>query len=269
MSGKRKSLSKRVPGGYSQIADRKNGPAYERQRNFVYGWFFEMLEKLKSNDAKSAHSAIEALEGLFLAFTSTLLGLAKAGKDKTTKQWAGRLLASVGCSICKYDEKLCAANRSYREEKAKIGELRLDVLFPRKISRIVQRELKKAERMQRRLLVIKKVCGGQWRKTATRQRIPKAYWRTMQLDGFSGKSEPQWWKFLWPLIKKKIDVSKMSPLKQREYETYRVSHNVRTGRTEASPGNKKNRKRYHSDLQKSCRDHFKTLARLRDSGTLY
>ena len=60
----------------------------------------------------------------------------------------------------------------------------------------------------------------------------------------------------------------MSPLKLREYETDRVSHNVRTGRCEVSPGNKKNRKRYHSDLQKSCHDHFKALARLRDSGTL-
>ena len=244
VNAKRKSPSKRVPGGYPQIADPKYRAAYEWQRNFVYGWFFEMLEKLKSDKAKAAHRAIEALEGPFLAITSTLLTLAKGGKDKITKQWAGRLLGSIGCSIGKYDKKLFAANRNYRKEKAKFGELRLDVLFPRRISRIVQRELRKAERMRRRLLVIKKVCGRQWTEVATRQRILKAYWLTLKLPDFSEKSWPQWWEFLWPIIRKKINVAKLD-------SRYQMA-----------------RKRYASDSDKTARGHLKLLAHLRGKGVL-
>ena len=78
---------------------------------------------------------------------STLLGLAKARKERS-REWAGRLLASVYCSIEKHDGKLSKANEWYRLEKKKLGKLRVDVLFPKPIGTIVQRELRKAERMR-------------------------------------------------------------------------------------------------------------------------
>jgi hypothetical protein len=252
MSGKRKASSKRVPGGYPQIAHPTNTAAYQWQCCFVYDWFFTMLERLKGDDAEAARSAREALEGLFLEFTSTVLGLAKAGKDKTTKQWGGKLLASIGGSIQKHDQKLSNANKAYRLEQKKFGNLRVDVLFPKGIGIVVQRELKKAERLRRRLLVIQKTCGRPWREVVKRQRIPESYLPTMKLPEFSVKSEPQWWEFLWPFIGKKIDVSKMPKLKKHDDEH----------------GGIKERIRYVSDSQTACRDHLQSLARQRDAGVL-
>jgi hypothetical protein len=212
-----------------------------------------MLARLGGEDALAARAAREALGAAFLGFTSTLLGLAAARKDKTSRQWAGRLLASIGCSIQKHDQKLSNANKAYRLEKEKFGSLRVDVLFPKRIGIVVQRELKKAERLRRRLLLFQKTCGRHWREVVKRQRLPKSYLPTIKLPEFSVESEPQWWEFLWPLIKKKIDVSKMPPLKLREYEL---------------DSEKKTRKRYASDLQKACRDHLKSRARQRDAGVL-
>ena len=251
MSDERKA-SKRVPGGYPQIAHPTNTAEYQRQYCFVYDWFFTMLERLKGDDAEAAHSAIEALEGPFLGFTSILLGLAKAGKDKTVKQWAGRVLASIGCSIQKHDQKLSNANKAYRLEQKKMGKLRVDVVFPKPIGTIVQRELKKAERLRNLLLMIQETNGRYAREVMKGQHIPESYWPTMNLREFSVKSEPQWWKFLWPLIRKKIDVSKMPKL---------MKHNHQDGGI-------KERIRYCSDSQKACRDHLKSLARQRNAGIL-
>ena len=252
MSGRRKAPSKRVPGGYPQVTHPRDRAAYGWQIGFVHGWFEEMLARLGGEDALAARAAREALGAAFLGFTSTLLGLAKVGKDKKAREWAGRLLASVHGSIQKQDEKLSRVNKAYRLEKKKFGKLRVDVLFPKGFRKVVQRELRKAERLRRRLLVIEKHCGEEWRGVAKRQGIAESYWPVIKLPEFSVESEPVWWKFLGPLFRKKIDMSKMRPLKQRDQEH----------------GGIKDRKRYLSDLQKGCRDHLRSVARQRDAGLL-
>ena len=260
MSGKRKAPSKRVPGGYPQIAHPTDTPVYEWQRNFVYGWFFEMLGRLKGNDVEAARSAMEALESPFLRFTSTLLGIARAGKDKTSKQWAGRLLASIGCSIQKHDPKLSNANKAYRLEKKNIGKLRIDVLFPKGIGIVVRRELKKTERLRGLLLMNPTTCDKHWREVVKGQRIPKSYWPTMKLPEFSVKSEPQWWKFLWPLIKKN-NPDLLETLRKRS---------SRNSVTYDRPGkwSVKSVKTSWKDYRNEFRNHFRTLARLRNGGVL-
>jgi hypothetical protein len=81
-----------------------------------------------------------------------------------------------------------------------------------------------------------------WKEVARRRRIPEEYFVTVELPDFSVKSEPQWWKFLWPLIRKKINVAKLE-------SRYRMA-----------------RKRYVSDSETTARDHLKLLARSRDAG---
>jgi hypothetical protein len=267
--------SKRVPGGYPQVAHPHDRAAYGRQISFVYGWCEEMLARLSGEDAIAARAAREALGSAFLGFTSVLLRLARAGEDKKVREWAGRLLASVHGSISKHDEKLLKVNKWYRLEQEKFGELRVDVLFPKGMQRVVQREFKKAERMRKRLLMIQKRCGEPWREVAERQRIPESYLPAMKLQEFCVKSEPVWWKFLRPLIKKKMEASgllrRMRPLKVREYDRVRVSRRSRRRKRylpEYVESEKKTRKRYFSDLQKGCRDHLRALARQRDAGLL-
>jgi hypothetical protein len=265
MSKKRASNSEavRVPGGYPAVADSTDEAAYEWQRSFVYGWFNEKLERLKGDDVNAARSARAALEPLFLEFIA-LLDFAEAGRDEVTKQWAGRLLANIWKRIEKHDEKLCAANPAYRQERERIGSLRTDVLSPRsKITRIVQQELATAFKMRRWLLmlrgVVKKQSGRKWRKKwqevieALGGALLEEYLPAVRLPPFSVKSEPRWWKFLWPLIKKKIDRLKLSPLAQ---------HDPKSGGVKA-------RKRYKADSETTARDHLKLLARLKDERRLF
>jgi hypothetical protein len=235
-----------------------------------------MWQIVESHDEEAANEARVALETLFLGDVPQLLRLALERNESKTKEWAGIILASIGVSVWKHDEKLSKKNNAYLNEKKKIGKFRTDVWFARsRTSRLVRKKLRTVERYRSRLLVLRAVCrrartGGNylWERIAKRQRIPERYFGTVDLPEFSVKSEPQWWKFLWPFIRKKIDLSKLPPLKVREYDT--VQTRYRSGRNpEVSPSEKKNRKRYHSDLQKASRDHLKTLARLRDSGILY
>jgi hypothetical protein len=257
----------RVPGGYPAVADSADEAAYEWQRSFVYGWFNEKLERLKGDDVNAARSARAALEPLFLEFTA-LLDFAEAGRDEATKQWAGRLLANIWKRIEKHDEKLCAANPAYRQERARIGSLRTDVLSPRsKITRIVQQELATAFKKRRRLLMlreevkkaVKEHSGREWRKEWRKviaqlgDALPEEYLPTLKLPEFSGKSEPRWWKFLWPRIRKKIDQLKLNPLAQ---------HDLKSGGVKA-------RKRYKADSETTARDHLKLLARLKDERRLF
>jgi hypothetical protein len=47
-------------------------------------------------------------------------------------------------------------------------------------------------------MLLYKIDGGEtWKEKA-----PREYWQAVDLRGFSKNSEPHWWKFLWPLIKK-------------------------------------------------------------------
>jgi hypothetical protein len=252
----------RVLGGYPAVAEIADEAAYEWQRSFVYGWFNEMLEKLKGDCVNAAGNARAALEPLYLEFTA-LLEFAEAGRDEATKQWAGALLANIFKRIEKHDKKLCAVNAAYRVEKAKVARLRTDVLFPGRITLLVQQELFTALEKRRRLLmkreVVKKQSGRKWRKKSRKvieeaaDALPEEYLPTLKLPQFSVKSEPRWWKFLWPLLTKKIDRLKGKALAQRDTKS----------------GGIKARKRYAADCQKTARKHLKLLARLKDERSLF
>src|SRR5919108_130706 len=55
-----------------------------------------------------------------------------------------------------------------------------------------------------------------WRGVARKNGIPDEYFPLVEFPRFSIRSEPKWWKFLWPLIQKRIDVSKLQPLAQHD-----------------------------------------------------
>ena len=140
-------------------------------------------------------------------------------------------------------------------------------LSPTYVCGIVQQEFKKAERYRERLKVLKAGCGegrkpewlsipGKpprllshgskgWQEVARGQRIPQVYWSSVKLPDFSVKSEPKWWKFLWPLISKKINVRKLN-------SRYQMA-----------------RTRYVADSGTTAHDHLKLLARLREKGVLF
>jgi len=88
-----------------------------------------------------------------------------------------------------------------------------------------------------------------WAQVATKQKIPREYWPTMELPEFSVKFELQWWKFLWPLIQKNSDKQQLLELAQRKYRSART--------------------RYFADFEKTARDHLKALAKLRDRGRFW
>jgi hypothetical protein len=194
--------------------------AYERQMGSIYGWFVETLERTENMDGEAAHAARGELQALLHKCISNLLRIALKSTRGDARRWAGELLASMRVSIEKHDRKL-KANAAYAEMKKKLsGKSVTSALFPTYVCGIAQQELKTAERYRNRLL-LHKPCAPAL--AAVKREIPKAYWRTMKLPEFSVKHEPTWWKFLKPLIWKKIDLSKMPPLKLREYDTLKVS----------------------------------------------
>jgi hypothetical protein len=152
-------------------------------------------------------------------------------------------------------------------EKKLSGKGLTSALFPTYVCGIVQRELKKALRYWQKLVLRKATCGKAWKQVAKKQKIPEAYWLVVKLPQFSVKSEPDWWDFLWPLIQKKIDLSKLPPLKLRKYDTVQVS--MREGKAEVRESEKKERKRYPSDSETTAHDHLILLARLRDASIFY
>ena len=226
-----------VPGA-PDISHPADGEKYERQIAFIYDWFFEMRDRIASDDDKAAHGARAELQTLWLNALGVLLKLALDKTNSSAKQWAGMMLASIFVSINKHDSekgkarrKLSKTNETYRQEKSRLGKLRTDVLLATKVTELVWRELKVTINYRNRLRRFKAIkC---WKTEAKRQGIPEAYWPCVNLRDFSEKSESHWWKFLWPLIKKKIDTSSLPRLAQHDPET----------------GGVKPRKRYPSDLQ--------------------
>jgi hypothetical protein len=89
----------------------------------------------------------------------------------------------------------------------------------------------------------------------------------MERPDFSMKSLAEWEKDLSPSIMKKIDVSKMRPLKPRPYDDGQLKYNARTGRQQFVDTGTKNRKRYASDL--GIHDTLELLARLKNAGIHY
>jgi len=218
---------------------------YEKQLTFVNAWFLEMHDKVRDGDAEAAGEARAELQTLFLNHVAQLLRFARERKKSKTKQWAGIMLASVGVSVWKHDQKLSEINAAYRQEKAKLAPKSLTAaLFPKPIGKIVQRELMKALPYRNRLLLLKGACGKLWKPLAKKHKIPEAYWSTVNFPEFSVKTQPLYWKFLWPMISKKISVAKLN-------SRYKMA-----------------RKRFPSDSEKTAHDHLKLLARLRDKSSI-
>jgi hypothetical protein len=248
----------RVVSGAPEIAHPDDRESYERQMAFIYAWFLETWERTASDDENAAHSARAELQTLWLNALGALLKLALEKKDSSVKQWAGMILASIFVSINKHDSEkgkarreLSKTNETYRQEKSRLGKLRTDVLFAAKLTATVWRELKVTVNYRKRLRRLKAI--KYWETEAERQRIPKAYWPCVKLPEFSQKSVPRWWKFLWPLIIKKIDTSGLLPLAQIDHET----------------GGVKPRKRYPSDFQHTATGGLLTFARLKDKGVFF
>jgi hypothetical protein len=252
--------------GAPDIAHPEDGERYERQAEFVTAWFFEMLERLESTDEKSAHAARCELQTLFLNGLGQALRVALDEKESTANKWARELLAIIWSGIGKYDKKL-KAYAAYAEMKKKLsGKGLTSALFPTYVCGIAGQELKTAEQCRRSLSLLREGCGNGWAMEARWQGILEEYWPTVELPEFSVKEEPTWWEFLKPLIQKKIDLSKMPPLKLREYDRVKVF--MRNGKAEMRESEKKIRKRYPSDSETTARDHLKLLARLRDAAIL-
>jgi hypothetical protein len=269
--GKNFGQNSLVPGA-PEIAHPGDRERYERQIAFITAWIFEMGERMRIDDDKPSQPGQEAraeLQSLLLNTIGQVLRVARGSKDGVAKKWAGELLAIIGVSTDKHDkyDKKLKANAAYAEMKKKLnGKSLTSALFPTYVCGIAQQELEKAMTYRKRLLLRK---GWPPALTAEKRKIPKAYWLTMNLPEFSMQTEPQWWEFLCPLIGKKVDLSKMPPLKRREYNTERWSYSSRTGKVEVREGEKKIRTRYRSDIETTAHDHLKLLARLRDAGIFY
>jgi hypothetical protein len=271
-----------VPGA-PDIAHPGEKEKWERQTAFVTAWFLEMLERVESDDEKAGHAARCELQELLLNTIGQVLRVAQKSKAGVAKEWAGELLAIIGVSIGRQDRynKKLKANTAYAEMKKKLsGKGLTSALFPKgKVCAIVQRELKKAERYRERLRRLsairnRKITEGERRQlgllkdrreAARQEKIPEAYWPLRNFPEFSVKSEPKWWEFLSPLIRKKIDLLKLKPLKRRAYDELRVF--LRNGKPQVRERDRKNRKRYPSDT--AAREHLILLARLRDAGIFY
>jgi hypothetical protein len=202
------------------------------------------------------------LQELFLkGVVPALLRLALVEKDSAAKQWAGMMLASIGCSIEKYDKELCKTNAAYLSEKKKIIKERqlIRVLFPKPIMEATRRELRKARDARRTLFRLKKVCGSDrtWRQSAKRQGLHD-YLPFVELAEFSVESKSDWFKRLWPLIKKN-NPDLLPKLRARSDRSERVDP------SDKKSGTRKIKPRW-ATFRPDFRNALGTLARLR--GTL-
>jgi len=232
-------------------------------RDHLTGHLFETIDRLcnlafQKKDSVAAQRAAQTLSVLVSRCINPLLGIGSAKGNTIGKRWAGKSLAHVEVAIEKHRKTLGRVNSAYRKTEAKIRKLKLRrdiVAAPGPIGQIVQKELATAEYYRDALLFYRRLLGKNRKSFRTQivkpkqvemyYKIPRKYRRTLKLPDFSVRSEPQWWEFLWPFIRKKIDVSKMPKLKKRDDEH----------------GGIKQRIRYVSDLQKACRDHLRSLAR--------
>jgi hypothetical protein len=196
-------------------------------------------------------------------FVSQLIEWGFSKEEGELHEWAGSALANIIWRLQKRDTELGAANLFYMKESAKIRKEKPVALYPKsKISRIVRRELGAALEMRKRLVIIRAIRrdvekrGWESKELLVAideekaRLVPREYFPFEKLPPFSVKFEQKWWDFLWPFLQKKINVSKLPPLAQRDLDTLGT----------------KPRKRYHSTMQTHCRDHLKLLARLHDEG---
>jgi hypothetical protein len=138
----------------------------------------------------------------------------------------------------------------------------------------VQKELRKALRIWERLKMLKETCvsarkqkqlrsagvqtGRTWEQAARKEKIPREYWAVVKLPEFSVKSEPRWWGFLWPLIRKNNPglLEKLRRDAKRGEEVWIFTDGQSRKQVRA-------RKLYWKDFQRQFRLHLKALADLR------
>ena len=96
----------------------------------------------------------------------------------------------------------------------------------------------------RDLLIVLDFTGDQWKREAKRLGIRECYWPVMDLPELSPKSEPRWWKCLWPLIKKNYPDLLLNLLNESVA----------------------NEKKGWSTFRRQCRQHLQLLARRRTQG---
>jgi hypothetical protein len=253
--------------GCPEIASPWQKKKYELQMSFFTARFLKMLEwagydeKEGRERRKTGHEVRGELQTFLRNGIDRLLDLALREKDANAKDWAGALLANISVRIEKYDKKLSEVNAVYCDEKKKIGKLRTDVLFPKPIGAAVKRELRKAERYRKRLMYFKTGYGEEWKAAVSRhnrqsrQKITEAYWPFAELLEFSVKSEPQWWKLLWPLLKKNNP-----DLLEKLRGDAKRKEVVWTHLDGSSKWQVKSRKLFWKDFQKQFRNHLKALA---------
>jgi hypothetical protein len=269
--------------GAPDIARPDEKEKYERQLAFIYAWWFEMLERIEGGDEEAATEARAELQTLFLNLGGQVLRVAQSKKRGGAKKWAGKLLADIYKSIEKHEKKLTKRNRDYVKESAKIGSKSLtSALFPRTlIAKIVKREWTKAKGYWKRLQLLSAIKNRKipeaerqmlgllkdWKEAAKKERIPKPFWPLLKFPTLSkkcaGRRGRLWKKILWPIIREKINLSKMPPFKVREYDRERFSLNPRARKWgEPLVTGKKQRNRYYSDVEKTAYDHFRLLVKL-------
>jgi hypothetical protein len=259
--------------GAPDIAHPDEEEKYERQCCFIYAWWFEMLERVEGADEKAARHARGELQTLFLNLGGQLLRIALSEGRGDAKKWAGKLLADIYKSIEKHDKKLKETNADYAEESAKIGSKSVtSALFPRTpIAKIVNREWAKAKRYWERLQLLSAI--DDWKEAATEEKIPEAYWPLLKFPTLSKEYAARrgllWKRILWPIIREKIDLSKMPPFKVREYDREKFSLNPRARKWgEPLATGKTQRNRYYSDVETTAYDHFHLLVKLELARTL-
>jgi hypothetical protein len=250
--------------GAPEIAHPIKRGAYERQMARIDAWFFESLERTESMDAKGAHETRCELQSFLLNLTDQLLRIALKSTRGDARRWAAQVLAMLFVRLEKHngqrakrdDGELSRKNRAYCEVRAKLRKLRTDVLFPGPIGETVQRELKKAERYRRNLLIFKEAFGEDWKEAVRRhnseskQKIPEAYFDFVELQEFSQKSELKWWKLLWSLIREN-NPDLLTALREGKIATRGIRYQARW-----------------AFYRKEFRNVLRTLARLRSGGVL-
>jgi hypothetical protein len=210
-------------------------------------------------EARGTRAELEEL--LLKGVVPALLRLALVEKDSAAKQWAGMMLASIAASIGKYDKKLCEVNVGYRQQKEKIlreKQLGQVVVSPKPIMKTVRRELMKAEDRRRTLRRLKGVFGRTWRQSENIRGL-EDYLFFVELPDFP-KRLGQWWRKLWPLIKKN-NPGLLEKLRSRSDRAERVIPKDKTS------GTKKINPSW-TDYRNEFRNAFYTLARMRTGGVL-
>lgn len=185
----------------------------------------------------------ERVQSLLVDNVEQLLSLALQEKDSAVRKWAGEVLAHIVSRIGVEDRKLRETNPSYRDWRSKIGKKFGTVLYPTAIiSQIVQCELALSERTREFLMVLD-FTDDDWKQEAKRLGVSESYWPLKDLEKFSQKSEPQWWKIIWGHIKE-------------NYPDW-----LKALKAESVAAEKRS-----SKFHQRFRQHFQLLARRRDKG---